>query len=326
MTVGTDTRLDRRYLDLRTPANQAIFKASEMHIGHLGQLPAWDGSGGAKGPLGHASGSLASPPASTSQVQSTVCTLFREFLLKKDFTEIHTPKLIAGTSEGGASVFRLDYMGRPGCLAQSPQLYKQASTESRGIVARRHPPLLTPRLFFWLACPLLALVPLLLLLLPLMPLLLPLVACRWRSALTWSVYLRSGPCSAPRTRTPTGTCASLPAWTSRWPFVSITLRRGSRIAGGMRRDRPVFELVGDGPRPPRSGLSRLAGLFELVGPFQLGFWPFSCCGCVCYPGRRVRLVRAAGAGPAGRPVRLHVRRHQPANDPRARGRHPVVTK
>lgn len=39
--------------------------------------------------------------------------------------EIHTPKLIAGASEGGAAVFMLDYMGQPACLAQSPQLYKQ---------------------------------------------------------------------------------------------------------------------------------------------------------------------------------------------------------
>jgi len=51
--------------------------------------------------------------------------LFREILLAEGFQEIHTPKLIAGASEGGAAVFRLDYMGRPACLAQSPQFYKQ---------------------------------------------------------------------------------------------------------------------------------------------------------------------------------------------------------
>ena len=51
--------------------------------------------------------------------------LFREILLAEHFQEIHTPKLIGGASEGGASVFRLDYMGRPACLAQSPQFYKQ---------------------------------------------------------------------------------------------------------------------------------------------------------------------------------------------------------
>ena len=51
--------------------------------------------------------------------------LFREILLAEGFQEIHTPKLIAGASEGGSSVFKFNYMGREGCLAQSPQLYKQ---------------------------------------------------------------------------------------------------------------------------------------------------------------------------------------------------------
>lgn len=83
-TVGQDVRLDNRFIDLRTPANQAIFR-----------------------------------------VQSAVCQLFRESLQGEGFIEIHTPKLLAGASEGGAAVFRFDYMGRPGCLAQSPQFYKQ---------------------------------------------------------------------------------------------------------------------------------------------------------------------------------------------------------
>ena len=51
--------------------------------------------------------------------------IFRQFLLSKGFRGIHTPKLIAGSSEGGAAVFRLDYKGTPACLAQSPQLHKQ---------------------------------------------------------------------------------------------------------------------------------------------------------------------------------------------------------
>ncbi len=61
---------------------------------------------------------------SLMRVQSAVCTLFREYLLSLDFIEIHTPKIIPGTSEGGAEVFKLDYFGRDACLAQSPQLYK----------------------------------------------------------------------------------------------------------------------------------------------------------------------------------------------------------
>jgi len=44
-------------------------------------------------------------------------------LLKQNFTEIHSPKMIGGTSEGGAEVFRFQYMNQgPGCLAQSPQV------------------------------------------------------------------------------------------------------------------------------------------------------------------------------------------------------------
>ena len=59
------------------------------------------------------------------RTQSAICTLFREALLERGFVEIHTPKLIAGESEGGAGVFTTDYFGQTACLAQSPQLYKQ---------------------------------------------------------------------------------------------------------------------------------------------------------------------------------------------------------
>ncbi|HUC87139.1 MAG TPA: aspartate--tRNA(Asn) ligase [Candidatus Saccharimonadales bacterium] len=49
----------------------------------------------------------------------------REFLQEHDFTEIQTPKLLAGATEGGAEVFKTDYFGREATLAQSPQFYKQ---------------------------------------------------------------------------------------------------------------------------------------------------------------------------------------------------------
>ena len=39
------------------------------------------------------------------RLQSGVCRIYREFMLKNDFVEIHTPKLIGGASEGGANVF-----------------------------------------------------------------------------------------------------------------------------------------------------------------------------------------------------------------------------
>lgn len=61
------------------------------------------------------------------RVQSAVSTLFREYLLSQDFIEIHTPKLQGGATESGASVFKVDYFGRPAFLAQSPQLAKQMS-------------------------------------------------------------------------------------------------------------------------------------------------------------------------------------------------------
>lgn len=82
--VGMTTRLDNRIIDLRTPANQAIFRS-----------------------------------------QSAVCKLFRDYLDSEEFIEIHTPKLLGGSSEGGTNVFKLKYFEKDACLAQSPQLYKQ---------------------------------------------------------------------------------------------------------------------------------------------------------------------------------------------------------
>lgn len=91
-TVLQDTCLNFRWVDMRTPANQAIFR-----------------------------------------IQSGVGMLFREFLYKNKFTEIHSPKLIAGASEGGSNVFTFQYFDRPACLAQSPQLYKQIAAACGGL-------------------------------------------------------------------------------------------------------------------------------------------------------------------------------------------------
>ena len=82
--IKRNKRLDHRIIDLRTRANNAIFR-----------------------------------------IQSAVGTLFREFLLTQDFVEIHSPKTLGQASEGGASVFKFPYFETQGCLAQSPQLYKQ---------------------------------------------------------------------------------------------------------------------------------------------------------------------------------------------------------
>ena len=59
------------------------------------------------------------------RLQAGMAQLFREFMYDNGFTEIHSPKLIGGASEGGANVFTLKYFDQPACLAQSPQLYKQ---------------------------------------------------------------------------------------------------------------------------------------------------------------------------------------------------------
>lgn len=59
------------------------------------------------------------------RIQSAVGQLFREHMYAHSFTEIHSPKLVAGASEGGADVFNVQYFDKPACLAQSPQLYKQ---------------------------------------------------------------------------------------------------------------------------------------------------------------------------------------------------------
>jgi aspartyl-tRNA synthetase len=91
ITVGQKVRLDNRWIDLRTPANQSIFR-----------------------------------------IESMVGQLFREFLYSKGFIEVHTPKLIAGASEGGADVFTLDYFGEQACLAMSPQLHKQMAAACSG--------------------------------------------------------------------------------------------------------------------------------------------------------------------------------------------------
>lgn len=59
------------------------------------------------------------------KIQSGICALFREFLSKKGFTEIHTPKIIGAPSEGGSNVFEITYFKGKAYLAQSPQTYKQ---------------------------------------------------------------------------------------------------------------------------------------------------------------------------------------------------------
>jgi diaminopimelate decarboxylase len=54
----------------------------------------------------------------------------RNFLVEKEFIEIHTPKLIGAASETGSEVFKVKYFDRDAYLAQSPQFYKQMAMAS----------------------------------------------------------------------------------------------------------------------------------------------------------------------------------------------------
>jgi nondiscriminating aspartyl-tRNA synthetase len=58
-------------------------------------------------------------------IQSTLTRAMRSYFYEHEFTEMHTPKLLAEATEGGAEVFKLDYFGKVATLAQSPQFYKQ---------------------------------------------------------------------------------------------------------------------------------------------------------------------------------------------------------
>ncbi|QHO02004.1 Aspartate--tRNA ligase 2, cytoplasmic [Arachis hypogaea] len=91
--VNQDTRLNFRVLDLRTSHSITSWKCKAFHLNFI--------------------------------LKSLTYSSFKQFLLYVGFVEIHTPKLIAGSSEGGAAVFRLGYKGHPACLIQSPHLHRQ---------------------------------------------------------------------------------------------------------------------------------------------------------------------------------------------------------
>ena len=59
------------------------------------------------------------------KIQNIIVEGFREFLNRKGFTEISTPKLVEEGAEGGTEVFKVQYFERQAYLAQSPQFYKQ---------------------------------------------------------------------------------------------------------------------------------------------------------------------------------------------------------
>lgn len=64
------------------------------------------------------------------KIQTFFVNACREFLIEKDFVEIHSPKLIATASESGSEVFEVKYFDTKAYLAQSPQFYKQMAIAS----------------------------------------------------------------------------------------------------------------------------------------------------------------------------------------------------
>ena len=63
-------------------------------------------------------------------LQTTLTAAMREFLVERNFVEIHTPKLIGAASESGSDVFEVKYFDTKAYLAQSPQFYKQMAMAS----------------------------------------------------------------------------------------------------------------------------------------------------------------------------------------------------
>jgi aspartyl-tRNA synthetase len=59
------------------------------------------------------------------KIQHAAVQTIREFLFERGFLEVHTPRIIASATEGGAALFSVDYFERKAYLAQSPQLYKE---------------------------------------------------------------------------------------------------------------------------------------------------------------------------------------------------------
>ncbi len=59
------------------------------------------------------------------RIQHSLVRFAREFLENNDFVEIHSPKIVAEATEGGADLFEIKYFEKKAYLAQSPQFYKQ---------------------------------------------------------------------------------------------------------------------------------------------------------------------------------------------------------
>lgn len=60
------------------------------------------------------------------KIRNAVLAAADDYLRSQSFLEVHTPKIIASSSEGGTDMFKLRYFEKEAFLAQSPQLYKQS--------------------------------------------------------------------------------------------------------------------------------------------------------------------------------------------------------
>jgi len=64
------------------------------------------------------------------KIRHTALQAIRSFLFEKGYLEVHTPRIIASATEGGAELFSVKYFDQTAYLAQSPQLYKEQLTMS----------------------------------------------------------------------------------------------------------------------------------------------------------------------------------------------------
>jgi aspartyl-tRNA synthetase len=68
--------------------------------------------------------------AAAFKIQHQALVAIRDYLFDKGFLEVHTPRIIASATEGGAELFPVNYFDQKAYLAQSPQLYKEQLTMS----------------------------------------------------------------------------------------------------------------------------------------------------------------------------------------------------
>jgi len=59
------------------------------------------------------------------KIRSTINWSIRRFLMKENFIEMQTPKIVSAGAEGGATLFPVVYFDKKAFLSQSQQLYKQ---------------------------------------------------------------------------------------------------------------------------------------------------------------------------------------------------------